>query len=54
MLLAAVCTLSFATSCSTKKEKEQEGKDPSAATIDSLRQALTQSQNESSDMIETL
>ena len=54
MLLAAVCTLSFAKSCSTKKEKEQEGKDPSAATIDSLRQALTQSQNESSDMIETL
>lgn len=37
-----------------QKEKEQEGKDPSAATIDSLRQALTQSQNESSDMIETL
>ena len=54
MLLAAVCTLSFATSCSTKKEKEQESKDTSAATIDSLRQALTQSQNESSDMIETL
>ena len=54
LLLAAVCTLSFSVSCSTKKEKEQEGKDPSAATIDSLRQALTQSQNESSDMIETL
>lgn len=54
MLLAAVCTLAFAPSCSTKKEKEQEAKDPSAATIDSLRQALTQSQNESNDMIETL
>ena len=54
MLLAAVCTLAFAPSCSTKKEKEQEAKDPSAATIDSLRQALAQSQNESNDMIETL
>lgn len=54
MLLAAACTLAFAPSCSTKKEKEQEAKDPSAATIDSLRQALTQSQNESNDMIETL
>lgn len=54
LLLTAICTLSFATSCSTKKEKEQENKDMSSATIDSLRQALTQSQNESSDMIETL
>ena len=54
MLLAAVCSLMFIASCSTKKEKEQEAKDLSAATIDSLRQALTQSQNESSDMIETL
>lgn len=54
MLLAAACTLAFAPSCSTKKEKEQEAKDPSAATIDSLRQALAQSQNESNDMIETL
>lgn len=53
-LLAAVCTLSFATSCNTRKEKEQEVKDPSAATIDSLRQALAQSQNESGDLIETL
>lgn len=41
-------------SCSTKKEKEQESKDPNAETIDSLRQALTQSQNESNDLIETL
>lgn len=37
-----------------KKEKEQEAQDPNAATIDSLRQALAQSQNESSDMFETL
>ena len=54
LLRAAVCTLSFAMSCSTKKEKEQESKDPNAETIDSLRQALTQSQNESNDLIETL
>lgn len=54
LLLAAVCTLSFAMSCSTKKEKEQESKDPNAETIDSLRQALTQSQNESNNLIETL
>ena len=54
LLLAAVCTLSFAMSCSTKKEKEQESKDPNAETIDSLRQALTQSQNASNDLIETL
>lgn len=54
LLLAAVCTLSFAMSCSTKKEKEQESKDPNAETIDSLRQALTHSQNESNDLIETL
>ena len=52
-LLTAVCTLSFL-SCNTKKEKEQEQVDPNAATIDSLRQALAQSQNESSDLIETL
>ncbi len=54
LLFAAMCTLALAPSCSTKKEKEKEANDPSAATIDSLRQALTQSQNESSDMIETL
>ena len=53
-LLMAVCTLAFVASCSTKKEKEQEAADPNTATIDSLRQALAQSQNESSDMIETL
>lgn len=54
MLLVALCTLSFTFSCSTKKEKEEENKDASLQTIDSLRQALAQSQNESSDMIETL
>lgn len=53
-LLAAAGTLSLVTACNTKKEKEQENVDTNAATIDSLRQALTQSQNESSDLIETL
>ena len=33
LLLAAVCTLSFAMSCSTKKEKEQESKDPNLSLI---------------------
>ncbi len=50
LILAAIVTLA---ACDTKKEKEQ-ARDMSAATIDSLRQALTQSQNESSDLIETL
>lgn len=53
-LLAAAGTLSLVTACNTKKEKEQENVDTNAATIDSLRQALTQSQSESSDLIETL
>ena len=52
-ILTAICTLSFI-SCNTKKEKELEQVDPNAATIDSLKQALAQSQNESSDLIETL
>lgn len=51
LMLAAVLTL--AVGCDTKKEKKQ-AKDNNTATIDSLRQALTQSQNESSDLIETL
>ena len=51
IMLAAALTLTVG--CDTKKEKEQ-AKDNSTATIDSLRQALTQSQNESSDLIETL
>ncbi len=50
LILAAIVALA---ACDTKKEKEQ-ARDMSAATIDSLRQALTQSQNESSDLIETL
>ena len=51
LLLAAAFTLTVG--CDTKREKEQ-ARDSSTATIDSLRQALTQSQNESSDLIETL
>ncbi len=53
LLLVAVCALTFVTSCNTKKEQEKNGKD-TTATIDSLRQALAQSQNESNDLIETL
>lgn len=53
ILLATVCTLALA-ACDTKKEKEAQERDSTAQTIDSLRQALTQSQNESSDLIETL
>lgn len=53
-LLIAAGALSLTTACNTKKEKEQESVDPNAATIDSLKQALAQSQNESSDLIETL
>lgn len=53
-LLIAAGALSLTTACNTKKEKEQENVDPNAATIDSLKQALAQSQNESSDLIETL
>ena len=52
-ILTAFCTLGLL-SCNTKKEKELEQVDPNAATIDSLKQALAQSQNESSDLIETL
>lgn len=53
LLLVAACALAFVTSCNTKKEQEQTGK-YTTATIDSLRQALAQSQNESNDLIETL
>lgn len=53
-----MCTISYilliATSCNTKKEQEQKTIDANAITIDSLRQALTQSQQESSDLVETL
>lgn len=52
-LLIAVFAFALA-ACNTKKEKELEGKDSNTETIDSLRQALVQSQNESSDLIETL
>ena len=50
-LILATLTL---TACNTKKEKEAEAKDANALLVDSLRQALTQSQNESTDLIETL
>jgi len=51
MLLLAACTLMFCgISCNTKKEKEDEAHDTDAATIDSLRQALSQSQNEFNDL----
>ena len=53
LLLTSILFLTLA-SCNTKKEKEQEAIDTSSMVIDSLRQALTQSQNESSDLIETL
>lgn len=53
-MLAAACALSFATSCHNKSQKEQEGQDPNALLIDSLQQALTQSKNESNDLLETL
>lgn len=53
LLLLAACALSVI-SCNTKKEQEKENINAEGATIDSLRQALTQSQNESSDLIETL
>lgn len=54
LLLTAVFALACITSCSTKKEKEDAQADPQSATIDSLRQALNESQNESNDLIETL
>lgn len=52
LLFAAVFALAV-TSCDTKKEKQQAA-DSSAATIDSLRQALEQTKGESSDLLETL
>lgn len=56
VVLLLVTALTFATfsSCSTRKEKEQEGQDRNKEMIDSLRQALTQTQNESSDLLETI
>lgn len=52
-LLVAACALALA-ACNTKKEKELESADPASATIDSLQQALNQSQQESGDLLETL
>lgn len=54
LLLTAVFALTFITSCNTQKEKEEAQSDPQSETIDSLRQALSESQNESNDLIETL
>lgn len=55
LMFVATCAMCATfVSCNTKKEKEMESVDTSAATIDSLRQALTQSQNESNDLIATL
>ena len=54
MLLVAALTFALFSACSTKKEKEQEGRDPNKEMIDSLRQALTQTKNESNDLLETI
>lgn len=54
LLLVAALTFVAFSSCSTRKEKEQESKDRNKEMIDSLRQALTQTQNESSDLLETI
>ena len=54
MLLVAALTFALFSACSTKKEKEQRGRDANKEMIDSLRQALTQTQNESSDLLETI
>lgn len=52
LILGAAALLVFG-ACETKKEKEQ-AVDPAAATIDSLRQALAQSQNEAGDLFGTI
>lgn len=52
-LIFCAVTLLMLCACETKKEKEQ-GIDPTAATIDSLRQALAQSQNETGDLFGTI
>lgn len=50
-ILAVALTLQ---GCNTKKEQEEQARDTSAATIDSLQQALTQAKNEQGDLVETL
>lgn len=50
-ILAVTLTLQ---GCNTKKEQEEQARDTSAATIDSLQQALTQAKNEQGDLVETL
>lgn len=53
LLLVVAFTAVLFNACNTKKEKEQ-GQDSNKEMIDSLRQALTQTQNESSDLLETI
>ena len=50
-ILAVALTLQ---GCNTKKEREEQARDTSAATSDSLQQALTQAKNEQGDLVETL
>lgn len=54
IIFAITLTLLALTSCDTKKEKEAVQDNAQSATIDSLRQALAQAQNETSETIETL
>ena len=54
LLLVAALTFALFSACSTKKEKELEGRDANKEMIDSLRQALTQTKNESNDLLETI
>ena len=52
-LILCAAAMLLVSACETKKEKEQ-AVDPTAATIDSLRQALAQSQNEAGDLFGTI
>ena len=52
IMLAAVMALSLA-SCDTKKEKQQED-NAANATIDSLKQVIAQTKNESNDLMGTI
>lgn len=54
IIFAITLSLLALTSCDTKKEKEAVQDNAQTATIDSLRQALAQAQNETSETIETL
>lgn len=52
ILMAAAATLSFG-ACDTKKEKQKE-ETQANATIDSLKQVIAQTKNESSDLMDTI